>query len=64
MLKFVLKELAKPIIRRLGSLMAGALLGLGLTNPEVAELEQYVTAVMLIIIDLITSHMERNNASD
>ena len=64
MLKFVLKELAKPIIRRLGSFMAGALLGLGLTNPEVAELEQYVTAVMLIIIDLITSHMERNNASD
>jgi hypothetical protein len=64
MLKFVLKELAKPIIRRLGSLMAGALLGLGLTNPEVAELEQYVTAAMLIIIDLITSHMERNNASD
>jgi hypothetical protein len=64
MLKFVLKELAKPIIRRLGSLMAGALLGLGLTNPEVAELEQYVTAAMLIIIDLITSYMERNNASD
>ena len=64
MLKFVLKELAKPIIRRLGSLMAGALLGLGITNPEVAELEQYVTAAMLIIIDLITSHMERNNASD
>lgn len=64
MLKFVLKELAKPIIRRLGSLMAGALLGLGLTNPEVAELEQYVTAAMLIIIDLITSHMERNSASD
>lgn len=64
MLKFVLKELAKPIIRRLGSLMAGALLGLGLTNPGVAELEQYVTAAMLIIIDLITSHMERNNASD
>lgn len=64
MLKFVLKELAKPIIRRLGSLMAGALLGLGLTNPQAAELEQYVTAAMLIIIDLITSHMERSNASD
>jgi hypothetical protein len=64
MLKFVLSELAKPIIRRCGSMLAGALLGIGATQPQAAELEQYLTASILIIIDLIMSYMERNNASD
>jgi hypothetical protein len=64
MLKFVLSELAKPIIRRCGSLLAGALLGIGATQPQAAELEQYLTASMLILIDLVMSYMERNNASN
>jgi hypothetical protein len=64
MLKFVLKELAKPIIRRIGSLLAGALVGLGVANPQAAELQQYITAASLLVIDLVLSYMERNNASD
>jgi hypothetical protein len=64
MLRFMLKELAKPARRRLGTMMAGTLVGMGFAQEQAVEVQQAITAAMLVIIDLILSYMERNNASD
>ena len=64
MLRFMLKELAKPTLRRLGTMMAGTLVGMGFAQEQVVEVQQALTAALLVIIDLVLSYMERNNASD
>ena len=62
--KFILSELAKPIIRRLGTAMSGTLVGLGIAADQAVQVETAATALLLIVADLILSGMERRKEDD
>lgn len=59
MLEFVLRELAKPIIRRLGTTMAAGLVGMGYAADQTIALETALTSAGLVLIDLFLSHKAR-----
>jgi hypothetical protein len=59
MLNFVLTELAKPIIRRLGTIMGTTLLSMGYATDQTVELETAVTSAALILVDLFLSYKDR-----
>lgn len=59
MIEFMLTELAKPIIRRLGTAMGAGLLSMGYAAEQSVALETAVTSVALILVDLVLSHKER-----
>ena len=59
MLKFVIAELAKPCIRRLGTAMSGTLVGLGYASEQAIQLETAATAFLLIVADLVLSNLDR-----
>lgn len=59
MMEFILRELAKPILRRLGTTMASALLAFGYAADQVVAVETAVTGALLVIIDLILSNRSR-----
>ena len=58
-MEFVLRELAKPILRRLGTVMGTALLSMGYAAEQTVALETAATSFGLILIDLVLSHKER-----
>lgn len=58
-MEFVLRELAKPILRRLGTVMGTALLSMGYAAEETVAVETAATSLGLILIDLVLSHKER-----
>jgi hypothetical protein len=58
-MEFVLSELAKPILRRLGTVMGTALLSMGYAAEQTVAVETAVTSLGLILIDLVLSHKER-----
>jgi hypothetical protein len=57
-MEFVLRELAKPILRRLGTVMGTALLSMGYAAEQTVA-ETAATSLGLILIDLVLSHKER-----
>jgi hypothetical protein len=57
--EFVLSELAKPILRRLGTVLGTALLSMGYAAEQTVAVETAVTSLGLILIDLVLSHKER-----
>lgn len=59
-MKFVLTELIKPISRRIGSALAGALLALGAADQLAQQVELVATALVLFAADLFLSYKERN----
>lgn len=59
MLEFVLRELAKPIIRRLGTSAAAVLVGMGYASEQTIAVETALTSVGLVLIDLVLSHKAR-----
>lgn len=59
MLHFILTELAKPIIRRLGTAMGAGLLSMGYATEQTVAAETAVTSFALILVDLVLSHKER-----
>jgi hypothetical protein len=59
MMEFVLRELAKPIIRRLGTTLASALLSFGYATEQTVAVETAVTSAALVIIDLVLSNRAR-----
>lgn len=63
MWRFVATELAKPIIRRVGSMIAGGLIGVGIIEDQALQVEQLLTALLLLTIDLVVSHVDRSNGS-
>jgi hypothetical protein len=63
MWRFVATELAKPIIRRMGSMIAGGLIGAGIIEDQAVQVEQLLTALLLLTVDLVVSHMDRSNGS-
>jgi hypothetical protein len=56
---FVLRELAKPILRRLGTVLGTALLSMGYAAEQSVAVETAATSLGLILIDLVLSHKER-----
>jgi hypothetical protein len=58
-MEFVLRELAKPILRRLGTVMGTALLSMGYAAEQTVAVETAATSLGLILIDLVFSHKER-----
>jgi|TARA_B110000908_G_scaffold169939_1_gene228210 hypothetical protein len=60
MYKFLLIEICKPIIRRAGTAMASTLVGLGIANEQALQIETASISLLLVLADLILSHLERN----
>ena len=58
-MEFVLSELAKPILRRLGTVLGTALLSMGYAAEQTVAVETAVTSLGLILIDLVLSSKER-----
>lgn len=58
-MEFVLRELAKPIIRRLGTTLATALVSFGYATEQTVAVETAVTSAALVIIDLFLSNRSR-----
>jgi hypothetical protein len=58
-MEFILSELAKPILRRLGTVLGTALLSMGYAAEQTVAVETAVTSLGLILIDLVLSHKER-----
>lgn len=58
-MEFVLRELAKPIIRRLGTTLASALISFGYATEQTVAVETAVTSAALVIIDLVLSNRAR-----
>jgi len=59
--KFILKELLKPTLRRLGSMIAGGLITLGVATEAANAIETGAIAAMAVLADLIMSHWERKS---
>ena len=57
-MEFILSELAKPILRRLGTVLGTALLSMGYAAEQTVAVETAVTSLGLIIIDLVLSNKE------
>ena len=58
-MEFILRELAKPILRRLGTVMGTALLSMGYAAEQSVAVETAATSLGLILIDLVLSNKER-----
>ena len=58
-MEFILSELAKPILRRVGTVLGTALLSMGYAAEQTVAVETAVTSLGLIIIDLVLSNKER-----
>ena len=59
MLEFVLRELAKPIIRRLGTTIAASLMSLGYAIDQTVQVETALTSAGLVLVDLVLSYKDR-----
>lgn len=64
MLSTVLTELLMPLVRRLGSMGAGALVAYGATTQNAAVFEEAAIAAGLVAIDLLVSHLNRKKVKD
>lgn len=58
-MEFVLSQLAKPILRRLGTAIGASLLTFGYTQEAAVNLETAVTGLGLVLIDLVLSYKDR-----
>lgn len=61
MKQLILKEVLKPIVRRLGSIMAGSLLTFGFAEDQAIQVAEALVTIGLIACDLILSYWERNS---
>jgi hypothetical protein len=59
MMEFILTELAKPILRRLGTVLGTSLLSMGYAAEQTVAVETAATSFGLILIDLVLSYKER-----
>jgi hypothetical protein len=55
----LVKELVKPLLRRLGSLIAGALVSIGFATEQAVAFETALIALLMLTVDLVLSHMDR-----
>jgi hypothetical protein len=59
--KFLFKELLKPTIRRVGSMIAGGLITLGVAEEAAVAIETGAIAAAAVAADLILSYWERRS---
>jgi len=59
MYTFILTELAKPVIRRLGTSISGLLVGMDITEAQALQVETAVISLGLLFCDLILSYKNR-----
>ena len=59
MFKVILLEVAKPLVRRLGSIASGALVATSMTTEQISQIETYAVALGLLLIDLVLSKIDR-----
>ncbi len=59
--KFILKELLKPTLRRVGSMIAGGLITMGVAQEAAIAIETGAIAAAAVAADLIFSYWERKN---
>lgn len=59
MLQNAIREVVQPLVRRLGSMAAGALVTYGANADQVAAIETAVIAAGLVAVDLLLSHWNR-----
>jgi len=53
MWKPIFDNVAVPLVNRIGSVMAGALVAVGATQPQVNTVETALVAILLVCVDLI-----------
>jgi hypothetical protein len=58
-MEFMLSQLGKPILRRLGTAMGASLLTLGYAQESAVNFETAFTSLGLILIDLVLSYKDR-----
>ena len=59
MMEFMLSQLAKPVLRRLGTAMGASLLTFGYTQESAVNFETAFTSLALILVDLVLSYKDR-----
>lgn len=58
-MKAILENIVKPLVRRVGSVAAGALATWGATAEQTAQVEAAVGALALIAVDLWLSNLDK-----
>ena len=58
-MKFVLETIVKPMVRRIGSLGAGAVATWGATATQTAQVEAAIAAIALVAVDLWLSNLDK-----
>jgi hypothetical protein len=58
-MEMLVKELAKPLLRRVGSMIAGALVSIGFATEQAVAFETAAIALLMVTCDLVLSHMDR-----
>ena len=58
-MEMLVKELAKPLLRRLGGIIAGSLVSIGFATEQAVDFETALLALGMICIDLVLSHRSR-----
>lgn len=58
-MEMLVKELAKPLLRRVGSMIAGSLVSIGFATEQAVAFETALIATLMLSVDLVLSHMDR-----
>lgn len=58
-MKQILENIVKPLVRRVGSVVAGGLVTWGATAEQAAQIETAVGALALIAVDLWLSNLDK-----
>lgn len=58
-MEMLVKELAKPLLRRVGSMIAGSLVSIGFATEQAVAFETALIATLMLTVDLVLSHMDR-----
>lgn len=59
--RLILSEVVKPVMRRMGSIMAGSLLTFGFAEDQAVQVAEAIVTIGLISCDLVLSWWERNS---
>ncbi|WP_114963025.1 hypothetical protein [Tritonibacter mobilis] len=61
-MKFLLEEMLRPASRSIGTLLGGALLGIGATEQLAGQVEVVAASLVLFAADLVASHVQRKRS--
>lgn len=58
--QLVLTEIARPLVRRLGTAAGAYLIATGVADDQATLIVNGIVALALLLVDLVNSHVERN----